>query len=232
MLDITLLRKDLAGAVARLETRKSPQAFLDVKAFTRLEAERKTIQMRTEALQSQRNTLSKQIGQLKSRGPAGQAEADVAMAAVAGIKDELEASAKRLDELQAELQSLLLAVPNLPHESVPVGADEHGNVLARSWGTPKAFDFPIKDHVDLGEPLGLDFGLGVKLSGARFTAPWRSSCWMCKPRSTATPSATRLTSSMPTPCTAPASCPNLKGTCLPPRRVGKTAKPAKPLPYT
>eukprot|EP01036_Dinobryon_divergens_P008092 gene8092-10807_t len=78
MLDITLLRKDLAGAVARLETRKTPQAFLDVEAFSRLEAERKTIQMRTEALQSQRNTLSKQIGQLKARGPAGQAEADAA----------------------------------------------------------------------------------------------------------------------------------------------------------
>ena len=169
MLDITLLRKDLAGAVARLETRTSPQVFLDVETFSRLEAERKTIQMRTEELQSQRNTLSKQIGQLKARGAAGQAEADAAMASVAGIKDELEASAKRLEALQAELQSLLLAVPNLPHESVPVGEDEHGNVVARSWGTPKAFDFPIKDHVDLGEPLGLDFGLGVKLSGARFT---------------------------------------------------------------
>ena len=169
MLDITLLRKDLAGAVARLETRKKPQAFLDVEAFSRLEAERKTIQVRTEELQNQRNTLSKQIGQLKARGAAGQAEADAVMATVAGIKDELEASAKRLEALQAELQTMLLAVPNLPHESVPVGADEHGNVLVRSWGTPKAFDFPIKDHVDLGEPLGLDFGLGVKLSGARFT---------------------------------------------------------------
>ena len=169
MLDITLLRKDLAAAVARLETRKSPQVFLDVETFSRLEAERKTIQMRTEELQSQRNTLSKQIGQLKARGAAGQAEADAAMAAVAGIKDELEASAKRLEALQAELQSLLLAVPNLPHDSVPVGEDEHGNVVARSWGTPKAFDFPIKDHVDLGEPLGLDFAAGVKLAGARFT---------------------------------------------------------------
>ncbi|MCX7224038.1 MAG: serine--tRNA ligase, partial [Burkholderiales bacterium] len=146
MLDITLLRKDLAAAVARLETSKSPQVFLDVEAFSRLEAERKTIQMRTEELQSQRNTLSKQIGQLKARGAAGQAEADAAMAAVAGIKDELEASAKRLEALQAELQSLLLAVPNLPHDSVPVGEDEHGNVVARSSGTPKAFDFPIKDH--------------------------------------------------------------------------------------
>jgi seryl-tRNA synthetase len=169
MLDITLLRKDLAGAVARLETRKSPQAFLDVEAFSALEGERKTIQMRTEALQSRRNTLSKQIGQLKARGPAGQPEVDAVMAEVAGIKDELDASASRLDVLQAELQTLLLAVPNLPHESVPVGADEHGNVVVRTWGTPGAHDFEVKDHADLGEPLGLDFGMGVKLSGSRFT---------------------------------------------------------------
>ena len=173
MLDITLLRKDLAGAVARLETRKKPQAFLDVEAFSRLEAERKTIQMRTEELQNQRNTLSKQIGQLKAGGAAGQAEADAVMATVAGIKDELEASAKRLEALQAELQSLLLAVPNLPHDSVPAGEDEHGNVVLRSWsptGTePAPLGFEPKDHVDLGEPLGLDFEMGVKLSGSRFT---------------------------------------------------------------
>jgi len=169
MLDITLLRKDLNSAIARLETRKSPQAFLNVEAFTALESERKTIQMRTEALQAQRNTSSKQIGQLKAKGPAGAAEVEAVMAQVAGIKDELEASAKRLDQIQAELQTLLLAVPNLPHESVPVGADEHANVLVRSWGQPRAFDFDIKDHVDVGTPLGLDFEMGVKLTGARFT---------------------------------------------------------------
>jgi seryl-tRNA synthetase len=169
MLDITQLRKDLASVVARLETRKRPQAFLDVASFTALEAERKTIQIRTEELQSQRNTLSKQIGMLKSKGPSGAAEVDAVMAQVAGIKTELETSATRLDAIQQELQSLLLAVPNLPHESVPVGADEHGNVVVRSWGTPKDFGFPVKDHVDLGEPLGLDFELGVKLTGARFT---------------------------------------------------------------
>jgi seryl-tRNA synthetase len=88
---------------------------------------------------------------------------------VAGIKDELEASSKRLDQIQLDMQTLLLAVPNLPHESVPVGADEHGNLVVRSWGTPRAFDFDIKDHVDVGEPLGLDFAMGVKLTGARFT---------------------------------------------------------------
>ncbi|MCM2296171.1 serine--tRNA ligase [Rhodoferax sp.] len=169
MLDITLLRKDLAQVVARLETRKTPQAFLDVTAFTLLEIERKTIQIRTEALQAQRNTSSKQIGQLKAKGPAGAAEVDVVMAQVAGIKDELDASARRLDQIQAEMQTLLLAVPNLPHDSVPVGADEHGNVVARTWGTPRTFDFDIKDHVDVGTPLGLDFEMGVKLTGARFT---------------------------------------------------------------
>ncbi len=169
MLDITLLRKDLDSVVARLETRKRPQAFLDVNAFKALETERKTIQMRTEDLQGQRNSLSKQIGQLKAKGPAGQCEVDAVMAEVAGLKSELEASATRLDQIQTDLQSLLLAVPNLPHESVPVGEDEHGNVVVRSWGTPKTFGFDVKDHVDLGTPLGLDFEMGVKLTGARFT---------------------------------------------------------------
>jgi seryl-tRNA synthetase len=169
MLDITLLRKDLDSAIARLETRKSPQAFLNVDAFKTLEAERKTIQMRTEELQSKRNTLSKQIGMLKAKGLAGQAETDAVMAEVAGLKTELETSAARLDQIQAELEKMLLAVPNLPHESVPVGADEHGNVLARTWGTPAVFGFTVKDHVDLGAPLGLDFEMGVKLTGARFT---------------------------------------------------------------
>jgi len=169
MLDINLLRKDLAQVVARLETRKNPQAFLNVDAFTALESERKTIQMRTEALQAQRNASSKQIGQLKAKGPAGAAEVDAVMAQVAGIKDELDASAKRLDQIQLEMQTLLLAVPNLPHESVPVGADEHGNVVVRTWGTPRSFDFEVKDHVDIGNPLGLDFEMGVKLTGSRFT---------------------------------------------------------------
>jgi seryl-tRNA synthetase len=167
MLDINLLRKDLPQVVARLETRKTPQAFLNVEAFTSLESERKTIQMRTEALQAQRNTASKQIGMLKGKGQHD--EAATAMAEVSGIKDELDASAKRLDQIQLDMQTLLLAVPNLPHESVPVGADEHGNVVVRSWGSPRAFDFEIKDHVDVGNPLGLDFEMGVKLTGARFT---------------------------------------------------------------
>jgi seryl-tRNA synthetase len=169
MLDITYLRKDLAGAIARLETRKKPQAFLNVEAFTTLEAERKTIQTRTEELQAKRNALSKQIGQLKAKGPAGQPEVDAVMAQTASIKSELDTSATRLEQIQTDLQALLLAVPNLPHESVPLGSDEHGNVVVRSWGTPPAMNFAVKDHVDVGTPLGLDFEMGVKLAGARFT---------------------------------------------------------------
>jgi len=169
MLDINLLRKDLDSVVARLETRKKPQLFLSVENFKSLEGERKTIQTRTEELQARRNSLSKQIGQLKSRGTAGQAEVDQAMADVAAMKNELEASGARLEQIQTELHALLLAVPNLPHASVPVGADETANLVVRSWGTPKVMDFPIKDHVDVGTPLGLDFDMGVKLAGARFS---------------------------------------------------------------
>jgi seryl-tRNA synthetase len=165
MLDVNLLRKDLNAVIARLEARKSPQPFLDVAAFQRLEAERKTIQTRTEELQARRNQLSKQIGQLKSKGE----NADAVMADVAQCKTELEQSAARLEQIQPELEALLLGIPNLPHESVPVGADEHGNREVRKWGTPRAFDFAVKDHVDIGVPLGLDFETGVKLSGARFT---------------------------------------------------------------
>ena len=169
MLDILLLRKDLDAAVARLETRKNPQAFLNVEKFRALETERKTLQTRTEELQSQRNNLSKQIGMLKSKGES----TDQVMADVASIKTELDASAVRLEALQAELQDMLLAVPNLPHESVPVGADEHGNVEVRKWSVdgngPKTFDFEVRDHVDIGEKLGLDFDTGIKLSGSRFT---------------------------------------------------------------
>ena len=167
MLDILLLRKDLASAIARLETRKKPQTFLNVEAFQALEAERKTLQIRTEELQAQRNQLSKQIGMLMGKGD--KAGADTAKAQVAASKVELEQSALRLDQIQAELQALLLAVPNLPHDSVPVGADESGNVEVRRWGTPRSFDFKVQDHVDVGTPLGLDFDMGVKLSGSRFT---------------------------------------------------------------
>jgi len=165
MLDINLLRKDLDGVVARLNARKNPQPFLDVERFKALESERKSIQTRTEELQAQRNSLSKQIGALKAKGQ----DTSAVMAEVGGIGEELKASAERLEQVQAELSALLMGVPNLPHDSVPVGADEQANVEVRRWGTPRAFDFAVKDHVDLGAPLGLDFETGARLSGSRFT---------------------------------------------------------------
>jgi seryl-tRNA synthetase len=174
MLDINNLRKDLAGVIARLEARKSPQTFLNVDAFTALETERKTIQIRTEELQAKRNALSKQIGQLKAKGAAGQAEADAVMAQVGEYKVELESSAARLEVLQVELQNLLLALPNLPHESVPAGSDESGNLEVKKWSVAgvntasAALNFIAKDHVDIGEKLGLDFDAGAKIAGSRF----------------------------------------------------------------
>ena len=165
MLDINLLRKDLAHVVARLEARKTPQPYLDVARFQSLEAERKAIQTRTEELQAQRNSLSKQIGQLKGKGQ----DTTAVMSEVAGIGDTLKASAERLEAIQADLAEMLMAVPNLPHESVPLGADEKANVEVRRWGTPRSFDFTPRDHVDVGAPLGLDFDTGAKLSGSRFT---------------------------------------------------------------
>ena len=168
MLDIASLRKDLAQVVTRLQTRKNPQSFLDVARFESLEAERKDLQTRTETLQAKRNSLSKEIGQRKAKGES----ADDVMAEVGQLKDELDASAIKLDVLQNELSHLLFAVPNLPQEGVPIGSDEHGNVELRRWspsGTePMPLGFTPKDHVDLGEPLGLDFEMGVKLSGSRF----------------------------------------------------------------
>ncbi|MDC8784525.1 serine--tRNA ligase [Roseateles koreensis] len=165
MLDITLLRKDLDAVIGRLNTRKNPQAFLDVERYAALERERKGLQVRTEELQGKRNSLSKQIGMLKGKGE----DASAVMAEVGGIADELKAGAERLDAIQQELATLLMTVPNLPHESVPVGNDESGNVEVRRWGTPRAFEFTPRDHVDLGATLGLDFETGAKLSGSRFT---------------------------------------------------------------
>jgi seryl-tRNA synthetase len=169
MLDINLLRKDLPGVIARLEKRQSPQPFLDVARYSALEAERKTIQTHTEELQARRNQLSKQIGQLKAKGE----DSAPVMAEVGGIGDELKRSAERLDAIQRELTAMLMSVPNLPHESVPVGADESANVEVRRWSpdgaAPRRFDFAPKDHVDLGARLGLDFETGARLSGARFT---------------------------------------------------------------
>jgi len=162
MIDIQLLRKDIDAVAARLAQRKFK---LDVATFNALEAERKAIQTLTEALQSKRNSLSKQIGILKGKGE----DANAVMAEVAGLGDELASSVEQLDRVQAKLSEFMLAIPNIPHESVPAGHDETGNVELRKVGTPRQFDFEVKDHVDLGAPLGLDFDTGAKLSGARFT---------------------------------------------------------------
>lgn len=169
MLDINLLRRDLAAVVAKLEARKTPQPYLDAEYFTALEAERKRIQTRTEELKARRNALSKQIGQLKAKG----GDVSAVMAEVAGLGDELAASAARNDVLQAEIAALLMGLPNLPHDSVPVGADETANAEVRRWSPdgkgPRAFDFTPRDHADIGPALGIDFDTGAKLSGARFT---------------------------------------------------------------
>ncbi|MGM9479605.1 serine--tRNA ligase [Roseateles sp. NT4] len=165
MLDITQLRKELDTVIERLSARKNPQPYLDVERFKSLEAERKGVQTRTEELQARRNALSKQIGMAKGKGE----DASALMAEVGGIADELKAGAERLEAIQVELNDLLMGVPNLPDASVPAGTDETGNVEVRRWGTPRTFDFEVKDHVDLGAPLGLDFETGAKLSGSRFS---------------------------------------------------------------
>ena len=165
MLDTTLLRKDLNAVVAALEKRKKPQLFLDVDKFILLDAERKTIQVRTEELQSKRNTLSKSIGMLKAKGE----NTDTVMAEVATYKAELEAGELRTGSIVADLNAMMMTLPNLPHDTVALGAGEDGNVEVRKWGTARKFDFEVKDHVDVGTPLGLDADTGVKLSGTRFT---------------------------------------------------------------
>ena len=162
MIDIQLLRKDIATVAARLATRKFQ---LDVAGFTALEAERKAIQTRTEELQGKRNALSKQIGMLKGKGE----DTSAVMAQVAGLGDELKADEAGLAVVQAKLSDFIMAVPNLPHESSPVGMDESGNVEVRKVGTPRSFDFEVKDHVDVGGPLGLDFEVATKLTGSRFS---------------------------------------------------------------
>jgi len=171
MLDINLLRRDLPQVIARLESRKSPQPFLSVASYQDLENERKTLQTQTEQFQAQRNALSKQIGQLKSQGQ----DASAIMQQVTELKDALESSAARLEVIQSELETLLALVPNLPDPSVPVGKDESANIELRRWSPsvdgrePAALGFTPKDHVELGEPLGLDFETGAKLAGSRFT---------------------------------------------------------------
>jgi seryl-tRNA synthetase len=165
MLDINLLRKDLDGVIARLSTRKTPQPYLDRDRYAALEAERKTIQTRTEELQARRNALSKQIGRLKAKG----GDAAAAMAEVNLLAEQLTISAARNEAVQAEIAEIMMGLPNLPHDSVPVGTDETANAEVRRWGTPRAFDFTARDHADIGPALGIDFDTGSKLSGSRFT---------------------------------------------------------------
>lgn len=162
MLDIQQLRNDLETVAARLKARKFD---FPAEEFKALEAQRKTIQTSTENLQAKRNAASKQIGIAKSKGE----DASAILAEVAGLGDELKAAEAQLNEIQANMQALLLNLPNLPHDSVPVGQDESQNVEVRRWGTPRSFEFAVKDHADVGAPLGLDFDTGAKLSGARFT---------------------------------------------------------------
>ncbi|MBW8366034.1 MAG: serine--tRNA ligase [Rhizobium sp.] len=163
MLDIQLLRKDAALVADRLAARGF---VFNTAYFEELEGARKVFQTRTQDAQSRRNTLSKQIGMLKGKGE----DTTGVMAEVAGLGDELKQLETRLSELQAELNDFLMGVPNLPHESVAVGKDETANVEVSRWGTPRSFDFPVRDHVDLGEGLGqLDFEAAVKITGSRFT---------------------------------------------------------------
>lgn len=164
MLDIQRLRQDIDTVAAKLASRGF---LLDTAAFEALEQQRKSLQVESENLQAQRNHTSKQIGTLKGQGK--HEEADAAMAAVAHIKQSLEATEARYLQVQQQLDDMLTGIPNLPHESVPVGKDENDNIEVRRVGQPRQFDFEIQDHVDLGAALGLDFETAASLSGARFS---------------------------------------------------------------
>ncbi|UDG82906.1 serine--tRNA ligase [Candidatus Vallotia lariciata] len=162
MLDITLLRKDMDAVAKRLVDRGY---ILNISAFQALESERRRLQTLTENLRSRRNTLSKQIGVMKGHGQ----NTSTIMEQVAGIGCDIKVSMLQLHRVREKLSDLALDIPNLPHESVPIGVNETGNIEVRRWGMPRRFDFSVKDHVDLGVPLGVDFEVGAKLSGTRFT---------------------------------------------------------------
>jgi seryl-tRNA synthetase len=162
MLDIQALRNDLEGVASRLATRGF---VLDAARFQELEAQRKTIQTRTQELQAKRNSSSKLIGQAKAKGE----DVSAIMAEVATLGDSLKQAEEQLGEVQTSLQQLLEVIPNMPHSSVPVGKSEADNFEVRKVGKIPQFDFAAKDHVDLGEKLGLDFDTAAKISGARFS---------------------------------------------------------------
>jgi seryl-tRNA synthetase len=161
VLDIQLLRKELPAVVAGLKRRGFD---FDEAGFRALEDERKKLQSRTEELQAKRNALSKQVGMLKGKGE----DASAVLAEVGGIGDELKSNEAALAALQEKLNEFLRRIPNIPRPEVPEGTSSDDNVEVRRWGTPRKFDFPVKDHVDVGGPLGLDFETAAKLSGARF----------------------------------------------------------------
>jgi len=162
MLDIQLLRKDLPAVVAGLKRRG---VVFDESAFRALEDERKKLQSRTEELQAKRNALSKQVGMMKGKGE----DASAVLAEVGGIGDELKSNETALAQLQEKQNGFLRTIPNIPRAEVPEGKSADDNVEVRRWGEPRKFDFPVKDHVDVGGPLGLDFDTAAKLSGARFS---------------------------------------------------------------
>jgi seryl-tRNA synthetase len=163
MLDVNLLRSDLPGVAVALAKRG---VALDTARFEALEAARKDIQVRTQDLQSRRNSLSRQIGIAKSKGE----DAAPILAEVAGLGDQVKGLEAELDSVQRQLRDFLLMLPNITHASTPEGKSSDDNVEVRRWGTPRAFDFTPKDHTDIGEALGLlDFATAAKLSGARFS---------------------------------------------------------------
>jgi seryl-tRNA synthetase len=162
MLDIHLLRNDPAAVAARLKTRGY---VLDVARFESTEARRKSVQTRAQELQARRNALSKEIGAAKGLGQ----DAKALMAEVAGLGDEVKTLESELNDIQSDLREWLLAVPNLPHASVPIGASEAQNVELRRVGSPRAFGFEARDHVDIGAAVGgIEFDISAKLSGSRF----------------------------------------------------------------
>ncbi|MEQ3440248.1 serine--tRNA ligase [Pseudoalteromonas sp. BZP1] len=165
MLDSKYLRQDIEQAAARLASRGYE---LDIAAVTALEEKRKTLQVQTQELQSERNASSKAIGQAKAKGE--HEKAQQLLDSVSNLGDQLDSVKAEQDAVLEELKQIALAIPNLPDESVPVGEDEDQNVEISTWGTPKSYDFEVKDHVDVGQDVnGLDFEMGVKISGARFT---------------------------------------------------------------
>src|SRR6266498_3151808 len=205
MLDINLLRTDLPAVAAALAKRG---VTLNTRTFEALEARRKDIQTRTQELQAKRNALSKQIGIAKGKGE----DASALLAEVAGLGDELKKLEAALERVQAELRELLLDLPNITHASTPIGSSADDNVEIRRWGTPRAFEFPVKDHTDLGEALGmLDFAVAAVSRAC--IARSRNSCSTRIRASTATPSATRPTSSTPRRSSARRSCRSSSRTC-------------------